>query len=193
MVLGQGLLLAELQLPEQLATTLQQAGCRHLTEAADMTQKRLGQLGISPEQARVIFCQVDFCYEGLSHSALICPSLPPACYDLEVAQLVDDETFTLSEEIKPLLEEWGDIYLNDVALLQRSALLEKGWTAHQVDQLSFFLTSVVDAYRFGEFELMDAEETSTFANDYQSFRSDVDADIDHIFNELESSVLDARN
>lgn len=186
---GHDIFLDALALPTELSEVLQLAGCSTLQQAADMTHERLLQLGLDSAQRTVFYCQLDFCYDKLTHYALLCASLPPVCYDLDLAQLwlLQDSTAE-TEALAELLEDSDFLTLYEVALASRADFLSAGWTSRQVDQLAFALTAFIDAYRSGELELIDEDED--FSSDYHSFQSEVDAEIDQLFAELESGVHD---
>lgn len=188
-ILGHDIQLAALALPAELRDVLQSAGYNTLPQVADLTHERLMQLGLDDEQRTVFYCQLDFCYDKLTHYALLCAALPPICYDLDLAQLwLLQDSIAETDALAELLDASDYVTLSEVALAARADFLAVGWTPRQIDRLAFALTAFIDAYRSGELELIDEDED--FSSDYHSFQSEVDAEIDLLFAELESGVHD---
>lgn len=143
----------QLELEGRLLWDLAQAHVEHIETLADLTYSELkAKIKCTPQELTSIFAKVDFFYDRQSHSKLVCPALPQACWPVETQYL------ELEERIIRKLEQMGFDTLKSLAFKSKEDLKAKGLQVLDLLETEFALSSFLDAYRKGKIILNYIEE-----------------------------------
>lgn len=146
--------LAELKIWPYIKEALNSAGFQYLDEVANLTVPKIQTICDTDEKdAKALLLKLDFFLDRYFHSKLLCPGLPPTCYELGI------DTLELADNIVEALESAKIESLEDLAFAEQGQLSELSGLNRLLElDIEFAMSSFVDAYRNEDIIIEEEEE-----------------------------------